>query len=100
VLAGRERIREELTETQPASPQWQMTAARGLARAQAQGLARGHGHDDAEAARAELGAAGHERHVPGDVEAAAEGVDDPRFGKEPSAARPSSSRCSCGRARW
>ena len=72
-----------------------------LARPQAERLARGHGHDGAEAAGAELGAPGHvrarARRCRGCAgrrrrRAARAGSRGPRG--------PRSSRCSCGRARW
>jgi hypothetical protein len=47
-----------------------------IGRALAEGLADGGGDHDAEAAAAELGAAGDPRDMAGNVEAAAEGLDD------------------------
>ena len=56
---------------------------RALPRPQAERLAHGHRHDGAEAAGTQFGAAGDIRHVPGDVEAAPEGVNHPRLRQEP-----------------
>ena len=65
-------------EIQPASPQWQMTNASApwLALAVRATSPRVDRHRHAETARADRRAAGHPRHVAGDVEAAAELFDD------------------------
>ena len=64
-------------EIQPASPLWQITnASAPCARLEAERQPGADRHRHAEPARAERRAAGHPRHVAGDVEAAAERVDD------------------------